>query len=135
MPDHDEKTPSFYIYPLGRWWCYGCDRGGDVVDLEFHCGDYGELWEAMIALAVEYDVELPQRPPSWFRHQERQKPVRDAIVEARVEVMMRRLWRWIFEPILADLDAADERVRVGDELWATVRLLVVRLVEDRKDLT
>jgi hypothetical protein len=76
LPDHEDKTPSFYIYPPDHWWCYGCGRGGDVVDLEFHCGDYGELWEAMISLAVEYDVELPERPPSWLRRQERQKPVR-----------------------------------------------------------
>jgi hypothetical protein len=33
-----------------------------VIDLEFFCGDYGELWEAMISLAIEYDVDLPERP-------------------------------------------------------------------------
>ena len=62
LPDHEDKTPSFYLYPQGRYWCYGCNRGGDVIDLEFFCGDYGELWEAMVSLAVEYDVELPRRP-------------------------------------------------------------------------
>jgi DNA primase len=69
IPDHEDKTPSFYIYPPGRWWCYGCSRGGDVVDLEFFCGDYGELWEAMIALAVEYGVELPKRTEHWHEAQ------------------------------------------------------------------
>jgi hypothetical protein len=44
---------------------------------------------------------------------------------------MRRLWRWIFEPILADLEDAEEQARVANELWATVRPLAVRLVEDR----
>jgi DNA primase len=62
LPDHEDKSPSFYIYPPGRFYCFGCGGSGDVVDLEFHCGDYGELWEAKIALAVEYGVELPQRP-------------------------------------------------------------------------
>jgi DNA primase len=71
LPDHEDKTPSFYIYPPGRWWCYGCGRGGDVVDLEFHCGDYGELWEAMVALAVEYGVELPKRSEGWHGAQKR----------------------------------------------------------------
>jgi hypothetical protein len=66
LPDHEDKTPSFYIYPPGRYHCYGCGGSGDVVDLEFHCGHYSELWETMISLAVEYDVELPQRPPAWF---------------------------------------------------------------------
>ena len=60
LRDHEDRDPSFYLYPDG-WHCYGCGRGGDVVDLEFHCGDYGELWEAMIALSLEYGVELPKR--------------------------------------------------------------------------
>src|SRR5215208_8471940 len=51
LPDHEDKTPSFYIYPPGRYHCYGCSGSGDIVDLEFHCGDYAELWEAMISLA------------------------------------------------------------------------------------
>src|SRR5215208_7237878 len=84
LPEHEDKTPSFYIYPPGRFWCYGCGRGGDVVDLEFFCGGFGELWEAVVSLAVEFGVELPQRPRSWFPRQERQKPVRDAIEEVKV---------------------------------------------------
>ena len=32
-PDHEDCTASFYIYPPGRYWCYGCSRGGDVLDL------------------------------------------------------------------------------------------------------
>ena len=53
LPDHEDRTPSFYVYPPGRFWCYGCNSGGDVVDLEYMCGDYGELWEAMVSIAVE----------------------------------------------------------------------------------
>jgi len=33
-PLHDEKTPSFYVYPdTGKFACYGCDQKGDVLDL------------------------------------------------------------------------------------------------------
>ncbi len=34
-PLHNEKHPSFYIYPeTNRWWCYGgCGQGGDVINL------------------------------------------------------------------------------------------------------
>lgn len=33
-PLHNERSPSFYIYPdTNRWWCYGgCARGGDVIN-------------------------------------------------------------------------------------------------------
>jgi len=33
-PLHDERTPSFYIYPeTGKFACYGCGEIGDVIDL------------------------------------------------------------------------------------------------------
>lgn len=33
-PFHQEKHPSFYIYPeTNSFWCYGCNQGGDVINL------------------------------------------------------------------------------------------------------
>lgn len=33
-PLHHEKTPSFYIYQeQNRWHCYGCNQGGDSINL------------------------------------------------------------------------------------------------------
>lgn len=33
-PLHNEKTPSFHIYPqTNRFYCYGCNQGGDVISL------------------------------------------------------------------------------------------------------
>jgi len=32
-PFHNEKHPSFYIYPeTNSCWCYGCNQGGDVIN-------------------------------------------------------------------------------------------------------
>ncbi len=37
LPGHDERTPSFYCYPDGGYWCFGCGRGGkDVISFAFH---------------------------------------------------------------------------------------------------
>jgi hypothetical protein len=33
LPGHDDKTPSFTIFPDGGWYCFGCCRGGDVLEL------------------------------------------------------------------------------------------------------
>jgi len=34
LPDHDDRTPSFYIEPeRNLWHCFGCNRGGDAIHL------------------------------------------------------------------------------------------------------
>lgn len=34
LPGHDDKTPSFVVYESSNSaWCFGCDRGGDVIAL------------------------------------------------------------------------------------------------------
>lgn len=33
-PFHDEKTPSFFVFPdQQRYYCFGCQASGDVIDL------------------------------------------------------------------------------------------------------
>ena len=32
-PDHDDKTPSFYVYEDQRFKCFGCGRSGDAYTL------------------------------------------------------------------------------------------------------
>jgi DNA primase len=131
LPDHDDSTPSFYIYSPGRYHCYGCGGRGDVVDLEFHCGDYGELWEAMVSLAVEYGVELPERSPSWYRRQERQKPVRDALEEVKVRHVQRRLYR-LFAPVIERIEDQAERTAEKVQTWHDLRHVAALIVAGRR---
>jgi hypothetical protein len=109
LPDHEDRTASFYIYPTGRWWCYGCSRGGDVVDLEFFCGDYGELWEAMVSLAVEYGVELPRRPQRWYEKEARHARWREEADKVRAEVVRRRIFRLLVLPTVNRIEKEEER--------------------------
>jgi hypothetical protein len=32
-PLHSERTPSFTIFPNNRWYCFGCNEGGDAISL------------------------------------------------------------------------------------------------------
>lgn len=34
LPDHAERTPSFWVYPATQsYYCFGCHQGGDLIDL------------------------------------------------------------------------------------------------------
>lgn len=46
LSGHDDVVASFTIYPGGRWFCFGCQRGGDVIDL------YAALHQTDIAGAM-----------------------------------------------------------------------------------
>jgi hypothetical protein len=117
LPDHEDKTPSFYIYPPGRWWCYGCGRGGDVVDLEFHCGDYGELWEAMVSLAGEYGVELPRRTKRWHEAQERRVTYLNWAYEVIGEELARRVFKVTVLPFIDAIIDPKEREDALTRAW------------------
>ena len=32
LPKHDDRTPSFHVFPDGSWRCYGCNGHGDALD-------------------------------------------------------------------------------------------------------
>lgn len=33
LPGHDDSSASFFVYPATKsFWCFGCQRGGDVID-------------------------------------------------------------------------------------------------------
>jgi len=133
LPDHDEKTPSFTVYPGDRgWYCYGCLRGGDVVDLGRLAWGLGRADVAAAEVLMSFGHDIPPQPRSWFDRQERQRPMRDKMEEARTEVLMRRLFRWVFEPMLAGIEDADERAASARRMWAEVLPLAARLVVDRR---
>jgi DNA primase len=131
-PDHEDRTPSMTVYTDDqRFKCYGCGEHGDVVDL-VRLAEGGEIWEAMVSLSTRYGVELPGRSAAWYDRQERQAPMRSKIEDVRTQVMMRRLFRWVFEPMLVEIEDEDERASMGGYVWAEVLPLAVRMAEDRR---
>src|SRR5215204_3626817 len=58
-PDHDDTNPSFHVYPVGKYSCYGCRSHGDVTDLWAAVKGLRPGMQAALDLAREFGVDLP----------------------------------------------------------------------------
>lgn len=125
IPDHEDRTPSFHIWPEGgSWWCFGCSRGGDIFDL-YQAVEGGELWEAVVDLAQRFDVELPQRPSNWFAGADEKGRRRAELTRTRTQLYQRRLLRLFREDLEGIPDPGERREetrRVYRDLWHLARL-------------
>ena len=132
LPGHDEKTPSFVVYPGDRgWWCYGCQRGGDVVDLAQAAWGIDRADVAAAEVLITFGHPIPERPPAWFRRQERQKPVRDRIERGRVEHVRLLVFRLIWTPWLRRLPE-DVRAEATEAAWRDSWWMADRLYANRR---
>jgi len=60
-PFHNEKTPSFYVFPSsGRYKCFGCGKGGTAIGFVM---DHESLTypEALRYLAKKYGIEIVEK--------------------------------------------------------------------------
>jgi hypothetical protein len=119
LPDHEDRSPSFTANPQKNvWFCHGCMRGGDVVKLAQLAWDYAERDSHIAAadLLHEFGHDIPKRPPAWFRKQERQGVIRDALEEVKVRSTQRRLMR-ILSPLVASIEDPEEREEEAQRIW------------------
>jgi CHC2 zinc finger len=132
LPDHEERTPSFTVYPGdGGWHCFGCSRGGDVVDLAAFAWDHERMDTAAAEVLWTFGHELPQRPPTWFRKQERQRPARDAIDREKIEHIRMLVFRLIWVPWLKNLPPWT-RDEAKASAWDSSRDMAKLLYEQRR---
>jgi hypothetical protein len=131
LPDHADRTPSFTVNEAKNlWWCHGCLRGGDVVELARLAWGYDQR-DAHVAAAMllmEFGHEVPQRPPAWFRKQERQAPVRRALEGAARRRCQRRIYRRLFAPIVARLEDEVERLEEARASWEDAGQIAAMMV-------
>jgi hypothetical protein len=133
LPDHDDKTPSFFVFGDGRWRCFGCSRGGDVVDLYMAVNGYEEHEAGLAAglLLSEFGHQPPQRPKSWYAKQERQRRTRDAIDREKVEHIRMLVFRLIWVPWLQDLPPwTRDEAKVS--AWESSRNIAKLVYEQRR---
>jgi DNA primase len=127
IPRHDDRTPSFNVWPeSGSWWCFGaCARGGggDVIDL-CQAVEGGESWEAMMTLAICYNVELPERPQGWHDWQDEKGRRRKMLRDRRAQHYQRRFLKFFREDleIIEDSEEREQEARrIYDDLASLAR--------------
>ena len=103
-PFHGEKTPSLKVYKAnGGWHCYGCGRGGSVIDfVKEH--ENCDFWTAVIA--IDRALRLGLMDP------------REDVEEARRRAMLQHKLDEFTGAVLAYADAmirAIDLQRVEDE--------------------
>jgi hypothetical protein len=131
LPGHEDKNPSFVVFEdTDSFYCFACQVGGDTITLEKVSGGHDVTWTAVVELSRRYNVPLLERPRSWYAKRERQRLVRDAIYEAKVYAVRRRLYRTFFEPmILASVDEED-RKHDAQMCWEATGPLARHLVDN-----
>jgi hypothetical protein len=133
LPDHEDRTPSFRVnIEKNAWFCHGCIRGGDVVELARLAWGYAEGEAAMAAsdLLRQFGHPIPPRPGNWHTKQRRQDPVRRVLEESKIGRVQRRLYRWMFAPVISRFEDPDERLEEARHAWEEcgkiARLMVYR---------
>ena len=65
-PFHNEKSPSFNVYPENNsFYCFGCGAGGDVITFIRKIENLDYI-EAVKMLADRVGLQMPARcPPAW----------------------------------------------------------------------
>jgi len=85
-PDHEDKDPSFYVYPEeARFYCYGCRWHGDVTDLWAGVKGLNPGIEAAQDLAREYGIDLPKTDPEALQEAQRCRMLEDKYLEQAKE--------------------------------------------------
>lgn len=137
MPDHPDEDPSFYVYfvPEARAHCFSCGmHASSVIDLCMELEGYTEPFQALAHLSAEYGVDTTDH--RFTAKTRRQRRARDAIKEAKVARVERRIYRWILAPpIRANFTDPEERTAELAEAWSeakTAALLLVNDIEEAK---
>lgn len=132
LPGHDDKTPSFTVFvATNSWHCFGaCQDGGDVVDLAVAAWGIENPAVAAAEILMTYGHPIPGRPPAWFRKQERQRPVREAIDRARFEHRRRLLYRWFFRPLIEAVEDEEDRRHDEQVFWEATEPLARHIIRN-----
>jgi CHC2 zinc finger len=134
IPDHDDRVPSFCVDPeKDLFFCHGCVRGGDVVRLAQLVWQIDRADVAAAEVLMAFGHHVPARSDTWYAKQKRQQPTRLALEQAKTRRVQRRIYRWIFAPIVAGFEDADERRAEEIAAWEECGHIAFLLVQRAKE--
>ena len=127
-PFHPDKDASLKLYPGTRGWtCFGCHRGGSVIDFEMQAAGIG-FAQAVRNLDGRFGLHLLDPAPVSLGDYARQQAMASRV--ERVERMISDAWRLIAAeydreisarwPRYAELSAKPKQDRTGAE-WDELR--------------
>lgn len=132
VPGHPDEDPSCKLdVDEGRWYCFVCNRGGDVVDMYATANGYENQGEAAGFLLLEFGYEIPERPASWHRKQSRQQKIRDRIDAEKIEHIRLLVFRLVWTSWLARLPES-VRTEAAEGAWRESLPLARMLYEQRR---
>lgn len=118
LPGHEDRTPSFSVDPQKNvWHCFGCLRGGDVIDLWRLAHSMNSAWEAVVGLSLEFGVELPERSSGWKDARSRRDRMRDVHLSNLADRMTKRTFALHAMPIIRAIEDDEDRERTLAEWW------------------
>ncbi|HTK07617.1 MAG TPA: DNA primase [Ktedonobacteraceae bacterium] len=107
-PFHNERTPSFYVFPESQTWrCFGCNEGGDI--FTFVQKQQGlEFREALEYLAQKANVELEEHTSGRSAEEEREA----SAAKERLRKLNEDALLWFHQMLLRSKEATEARTYV-----------------------
>src|SRR5579859_7204895 len=104
-PFHNERTPSFYVFPESQTWrCFGCNEGGDI--FSFVQKQQGlEFRETLEYLANKANIELEEFTSGRSADEEREA----SAVKERLRKLNEDAQLWFHQMLLRSKEAAEAR--------------------------
>jgi DNA primase len=120
-PLHVEHRPSFTLYPAtNSWYCYGCHRGGDSIDLVQALDEGMDFPQAVTRLIGTHPPQTPPAPKRILRCEPTVPPVPQAERTAALGIAVH-----FYQQDLWDTPAALHYLRrrgIGDNLIAALQM-------------
>lgn len=140
-PLHDERTPSFTVYPAGvnatngstpyvSFYCFGCKAGGDVIEFKRLIDHLGSRREALEALEREFEIKVDNDETHGLYLRERLETIRRqtgartlslAEINLTCSIVCRNYLLWVREYFP---ERYDDEVRAIDEYYAYLDMVL-----------